>query len=43
MTNDDAEVCAFMKSATLEEILANKALWDEDLTFMNKEVAKYVD
>ncbi len=42
MTNDDPEVTAFMKSATVGEILANEKLWGEDLSFLEKEVAKYV-
>ena len=43
MTNDDPEVTAFMKSATVGEILANEKLWGEDLSFLEKEVAKYVE
>ena len=43
MTNDDAEVTAFMKNATVGEILANEKLWGEDLSFLEKEVAKYVE
>ncbi len=43
MTNDDAEVTAFMKTATVKEILAKTEYWGEDLTFMYDEVAKYVD
>ncbi|MBQ8407800.1 MAG: tagaturonate reductase [Clostridia bacterium] len=43
MTNDDPEVTAFMKSATVSEILANEKLWGEDLSFLEKEVAKYVE
>ncbi len=43
MTNDDADVVAFMKTATVGEILANTALWGEDLSFLEKEVAKYVN
>lgn len=42
MTNDDADVTAFMKSATVGEILANEKLWGEDLSFLEAEVAKYV-
>ncbi len=42
MTNDDPEVTAFMKSATVGEILANEKLWGEDLSFLEKEVSKYV-
>ena len=43
MTNDDAEVTAFMKSATVGEILANEKLWGRDLSFLEAEVAKYVE
>ena len=43
MTNDDIEVTAFMKSATVGEILKNEKLWGEDLSFLEKEVAKYVE
>ena len=42
MTNDDPEVTAFMKSATVGEILANEKLWGEDLSFLESEVSKYV-
>ena len=43
MTNDDPDVTAFMKSATVGEILANEKLWGQDLSFLEKEVAKYVE
>lgn len=43
MTDDDAMVTQFMKTASVEEILANKELWDEDLTFLKDEVLKYVN
>lgn len=43
MTNDDAQVVAFMKDATVGEILANTALWGEDLSFLENEVSKYVN
>lgn len=43
MTNDDAAVTEFMKSASVEEILANTALWGEDLSFLKEEILKYVD
>ena len=43
MTNDDADVTAFMKTATVGEILANTNLWGEDLSFLKKEVEKYVN
>ncbi len=38
MTNDDAEVTAFMKNHTVEEILANKDLWDADLSDLAAEI-----
>lgn len=38
--NDDEKVIAFMKSATVAEILANKDLWDEDLSNLADEVAR---
>lgn len=38
MTNDDAEVTAFMKSASVEEILANTSLWDADLSDLAEEI-----
>ena len=43
MTNDDKDVCAFMKTAGVRDILSNKALWDEDLSYLADEVEKYVD
>lgn len=43
MTNDDKDVCDFMKNATVEEILANTSLWDEDLSFLCEEVKKHVN
>lgn len=43
MTNDDAEVTAFMKTATVGEILANTALWGEDLSYLESEIVKYVN
>ena len=43
MTNDVAEVKAFMKSASTAEILANTELWGEDLSDMLPEVSKYAD
>lgn len=43
MTNDDKEVTAFMKSATVSEILKNQNLWDKDLSDMLGEIQKYVD
>ncbi len=43
MTNDAPEVCAFMKSATVSEILSNESLWGENLDFLTPEVEKYVN
>lgn len=43
MTNDDTKVTAFMKTASVGEILANKVLWEQDLSFLEKEVSKYVN
>lgn len=37
--NDDEKVMEFMKNASVSEILANKDLWDEDLSFLAEEVA----
>ncbi len=36
--NDDEKVMAFMKDASVAEILANTELWDEDLSFLTKEI-----
>ena len=43
MTNDDPDVVAFMKSNGVKEILANDKLWGEDLSFLTKEIKKYVN
>ncbi len=43
MTNDDKDVTAFMKTASVEEILANTKLWEEDLSYLADEVKKYVN
>ena len=43
MTNDDKDVVEFMKTHSVDEILANKALWDTDLSFIAEEVKKYVN
>ncbi|MBR2615118.1 MAG: tagaturonate reductase [Clostridia bacterium] len=40
---DDKDVADFMKRATVGEILANTALWGEDLSFMKEEVERFVD
>ena len=42
MTNDAAEVVAFMKTASVEDILGRIDYWGEDLSFMYPEVIKYV-
>ena len=38
MTNDAKDVTEFMKKSDVKEILANKSLWDEDLSFLADEV-----
>ena len=43
MTNDSPEVTAFMKQASVFEILSNVSLWGEDLSFLCSEVSKYVN
>ena len=43
MTNDAADVTEFMKTATVEEILANETLWDKDLSYLAEGVKKYVN
>ena len=43
MANDDKDVMEFMKTASTKEILANTALWDEDLSYLYDEVKKYED
>ena len=43
MTNDDADVVEFMKSHGTLEILANEKLWGVDLSYLEPEVAKYVN
>ena len=43
ITNDDAEVVAFMKTASVAEILKNTALWGEDLSYLESEINKYVN
>ena len=43
MTNDDKDVTGFMKTASVEDILANTKLWDEDLSYLADEVKKYVN
>ena len=43
MTADDKDVTAFMKTASVKDILAKTEYWGEDLSFMYDEVMKYVD
>lgn len=43
MPKDDEDVVEFMKSRSTAEILANKAFWGEDLTYLLPEVEKYVN
>ena len=43
MTNDSVEVTAFMKTASVKQILSNTALWGEDLSYLESEIVKYVD
>ena len=40
MTNDDPAVCEFMRTHTAREILANKLLWGEDLSYLSEEIEK---
>ena len=41
MANDDPEIMAFLKTATVEEALANESLWGQDLSFLADEVKPY--
>jgi len=43
MTNDAPEVVEFMKNNGTAAILANTALWGEDLSYLTSEVEKYVN
>ena len=43
MTNDDPDVVEFMRSHGVADILANAALWGEDLSRLTPEVEKYVN
>ena len=43
MTNDDADVVNFMKNNDTATILANEALWGQDLSNLTPEVEKYVN
>lgn len=41
--NDDTDIMEFMKEKSVDEILANEAFWDTDLTFLSEEVKKHVN
>ena len=43
MTSDAPDVVAFMKTATVKEILSKTEYWGVDLTCLYDEVARYVD
>ena len=43
MTNDDADVVEFMKNNDTAAILANEALWGQNLSHLTPEVEKYVN
>ena len=43
ITNDDPEVTRFMRESSVGEILANTALWGEDLSFLKEDVEKYAN
>ena len=43
MTNDAPEIVAFMKTASVKDILAKVEYWDTDLSFMYDEVVKHVN
>ena len=42
MTNDSPAVCEFMKRAGVGEILANKELWGEDISYLSEELSAIV-
>lgn len=41
MSNDDAEIMEYMKTASLEDVLKRSDYWGEDLSFLYDEVKKY--
>ncbi len=41
--NDDADVMAYMKTASAKDILSNTEYWDEDLSFLLPSIEKYLD
>ena len=40
--NDDENVMEFMKNSSVNDILANKDLWDEDLSFLTDEISRRI-
>jgi hypothetical protein len=40
MPQDAPEVVAFMREHSVDEILANEALWGQDLSFLAEEIKK---
>ena len=40
--NDDEKIMAYVKEASVKDILSNKDLWDEDLGYLTAEVEKYI-
>lgn len=43
MANDDAEIMAFLKTASLDEALAREDYWGVDLSFLKEEVLKHAN
>lgn len=43
MPNDEKEIMAFMKKASVGDILSKSEYWGMDLSFMRDEVTRYVD
>ncbi len=42
-TNDGEEIMAFMKDASVSDILKKEQYWGQDLSFMKDEVEKYYE
>ena len=42
MPNDDEKVMKFMKEASIKEILSNKELWGENLSFLETEIKRRI-
>ena len=40
---DDERICRMMREGTVKDVLANKALWGRDCSFMTEEVLPYVE